>query len=124
MPKQTNILTKSKVVGTTIAAYGIGAPATGQTRYITFVCCHNLHRQHNTVYLASAANSANTSTNTLASIATKLRIDLEAAWEGKNVQVPQKPDVDTPLFSIAAGKCLNVKTSDGKASVFVQYYDQ
>lgn len=120
--KNYDIKSMSKLIGTAIATLGLGAVPTGMKRYVTLIRVNNVAGQQNTLYVASAANSTTTSTDTLASAAQKYSVQLEA---GGADQFPNsEPDPEHPLFSIAAGAYVNMKMSKGSARVFMQYYDQ
>lgn len=119
--KNYDLKTMSKLIGSAVATLGLGAVPTGMKRYVTMLRVNNVAGADNVLYVASAANSANTSTVTLASAAQKYAIQLGA---GETDEFPRStPNVDTPLFSIAAGKYVNMRTSYGNARVFMQYYD-
>lgn len=119
--KNYDLKTMSKVITTAVATLGLGAVPTGMKRYVTFVSMNNTAGQQNTLYLCSAANSANTSTVTLASAAQKFSRQLET---GETDQIPRgTPDAENPLFSIAAGAYANARTNKGACKVFMQYYD-
>lgn len=116
-----DIKTMSKLIGTAIATLGLGAVPAGMKRYVTLVRANNVAGQQNVLYIASAANSANTSTVALASAAQKYSVQLAA--DGVDQFPNSVPDPDRPLFSFAASAYANMKTSKGNARVFMQYYD-
>ena len=117
-----DIKTLSKVIATTVATLGLGAVPTGMKRYVTLIRANNTAGANNTLYICSAANSANTSTVALASAAQKYSVQLEA---GESDEFPRStPDVKHSLFSIAAGAYINARTSGGNCRLFLQYYDQ
>jgi type IV secretory pathway TrbL component len=117
-----DLKTVSKVIGTAVATFGIGAVPTGMKRYVTLVRTNNIAGANNTLYLCSAANSANTSTVALASAAQKYAIQLEA---GESDEFPRSvPDTKHPLFTIAAGAYVNARTNNGNVRLFMQYFDQ
>jgi len=114
--------TLSKVISTAVATLAIGAVPVGMKRYITLVRVNNIAGANNTLYLCSAANSANVSTVALASAAQKYALQLEA---GESDEFPKStPNVKNPLFSIAAGAYINARTNNGNVRLFLQYYDQ
>jgi len=119
-PKNYDIKTMSKLIGTAVATLGLGAVATGMKRYVTLIRVNNIATQQNTIYVASATNSANTSTVTLASAGQKwshrLNVDDTEEWKA--------PDYEHPLFSFAASSYVNMLSSKGNNRVFMQYYDQ
>ena len=119
--KNYDIHTMSKLIGTAVATLGLGAVPSGMKRYITLLRVNNVAGADNVLYIASAANSANTSTVALASATQKYSVRLPA---NGNDQFPNStPNADRPLFSFAASSYVNMKTSWGNARVFMQYYD-
>ncbi len=118
--KNYDIKTVSKVIGTAVATLGLGAVPTAMKRYVTFISINNTANQQNILFLCSAANSANTSTVTLASAAAKYKRQLEVTETGT---LPATPSAENPLFSIAAGAYINAKASKGNVNLFMQYYD-
>ncbi len=117
-----DIKTMSKVIGTAVATLALGAVPAGMKRYITLVRANNIAGANNTLYLCSAANSANVSTVALASAAQKYSIQLEA---GESDEFPRsRPSTKNPLFSIAASAYVNARTNNGNVRLFLQYYDQ
>lgn len=117
-----DIKTMSKLIGTAVATLGLGAVPAGMKRYVTMIRANNVAGADNTLYVASAANSANTSTVALASAAQKYTVQLGA---GESDEFPRStPSPESPLFSIAASKYINMRTSYGNVRVFMQYYDQ
>ena len=117
-----DIKTMSKVIGTAVATLGLGAVPTGMKRYVTLVRANNIAGANNTLYICSAANSANVSTVALASAAQKYALQLEA---GESDEFPKStPSVENPLLSIAAGAYVNARTNNGNVRLFLQYYDQ
>ena len=121
MVKNYDIKTLSKVIGTTVATLGIGAVPTGMKRYVTLLRTNNISGMQNTLFVASAANSANTSSPTLASAAQKYSIRHDT---DESDEFPRStPDPEHPLFSIAADKYINMLTDRGNTRVFMQYYD-
>lgn len=109
-------------ITSTVATLGIGVVPVGMKRYVTFVSLTNTQGGSNRAVLCSAANSANTSTITLASAAAKFTAQMVA---DENRQIPDgcAPEAGKPLFSIAAGAYMNALTSRGTADLFIQYYD-
>jgi len=117
-----DINTVNKLISSTIADLGLGAVPTGMKRYVTFMRLDNVHGGKQKVYIASATTATYTTTPTLASAASKITANIEADEE--ECIPPGVPDVDHPLFSIAAGKYINALTDRGGAYLFMQYYDQ
>lgn len=120
--KNYDIKTMNKLIATAIVTLGLGAVPAGMKRYVTMVRANNVAGQQNVLYIASAANSANTSTVALASAAQKYSVQLPA--DGFDQFPNSVPDPDRPLFSFAASSYVNMKTSKGGSRVFMQYYDQ
>lgn len=122
MVENCDIKSMSKVIGTAIATLDIGAVPANMKRYVTMIRSNNISGMQNTLYIASAANSANTSTVALVSAAQRYSTRLDT---DESDEFPKStPDVDHPLFSIAGSKYINMKTDRGDARVFMQYYDQ
>jgi hypothetical protein len=119
--KNYDIKTMSKLIATAVATLGLGAVPAGMKRYVTLARVNNVAGQQNVLYIASAANSANTSTVALASATQKYSVQLPA--DGVDQFPNSVPDPDRPLFSFAASSYVNMKTSKGSARVFMQYYD-
>ena len=113
--------TVNKLIGSTVADLGLGAVPTGMKRYVTFLRLDNVYGGKQKVYLASATTATYTATPTLASAASKITANIEADKE--ECIPPGVPDVDHPLFSIAAGKYIGALTDRGGAYLFMQYYD-
>lgn len=145
MPKNYNIVTKQRFVqgGAAAAkadqrkAFG-SSVAAGMTRYVTMVRVEQhkatgVATAASKVYLCSTAASATASTTAAASTAAKLIMWIHSgnASHGisRRIQMPDVPDVQNPLFTIAASKFFtcyigSVATTSAPVHVFVQYYDQ
>lgn len=119
--KNYDLKTMSKLIGTAIATLGLGAVPSGMKRYVTLVRVNNVAGMQNRLYIASAAGSATTTTSALASTAQKYSVMLPA--EGIDQFPNSIPDPERPLFSFAAGSYVNMITTRGKMTVFMQYYD-
>ncbi len=120
--KNYDVKTLEKNIATAVATLGLGAVPTGMKRYVTFVAMNNKANQQNTLYICSAAGSQTVTTPTLASAAAKYTRRLEVT---ETDSIPKGvPDVERPLFSIAAGAYINALTDKGNCNLFVQYYDQ
>jgi hypothetical protein len=117
-----DLKTVNKLIGSTVADLGLGAVPTGMKRYVTFLRLDNVYGGQQKVYIASVASSTYASTPTLASAASKITANIEADEEG--CIPPGVPDVDHPLFSVAAGKYIDALTDRGGAYMFMQYYDE
>lgn len=135
MPKNYNIVTKTvRAKGTTGSAVAIGSSvATGMTRYVTFIRINQSASAGNKgskLWFCSTAASSTASTTAAANTAMKMMVLIPSAVGAeKNVQIPDRPDPENPLFTIAAGKWLSVRSSklqlgSASCSIFVQYYDQ
>jgi len=121
MVQNYDLETLSKVIGTAIATLGIGVVPVGMKRYVTMLRVCNIAGMQNTLYIASAANSANTSTPTLASATQKYSARLNT---DETAEFPSStPDVEHPLFSLAASSYMNMVTDRGDVRAFMQYYD-
>jgi len=144
MPKNYNIVTKyaylsaaahasqRKALGSSVAA--------GMTRYVTMVRvkqtkASGLQSHGSKVYFVSTTGSAVASTTTTASAGAKLSVFIQSVAGNTNVpvlkvkQVPDIPDTENPLFTIAASKWFtaylgSAATTSGPVHVMVQYYDQ
>ena len=137
MPKNYNIITKTvRAKGTTGSGVAIGSSvATGMKRYVTFVHINQAAGAGNKgskIWFCSTAATATASSTTLANTAMKLMVLINSAANAgvhKSVMLPDYPDPENPLFSIAAGKFLTVRSSklqlgSNSCAIFVQYYDQ
>ena len=94
---------------------GIGAVATGKTRFVCWIklCCPT----ENIVSIGEASAA----TGALSTVKDKQKL---AA--GDTLAWPDKIDIDNPLFSISAGKYLGVTTSAGvtDSEITIVYYDE
>lgn len=128
MANKYDIKTANVVIGTATAntTFGIGAVPEGKTRFVTFVKAVNRFigaGTTNNLYLISYTASQVAS---LASAITnkKLTQDFFATASVAPVMIPEKPDLESPLFTVAGGNHLAGRTSRGNVDVFVQYYDE
>lgn len=118
-----DIETVSKLIGSAAVDLDAGLVPAGMKRYVTFVRVDNVHGGKQKVYIASAASAAySASAAGRASAAAKLVFSIEA--DEDDCIPPGVPDVDHPLFSIAAGKYIGAATDRGGAYLFLQYYDR
>lgn len=135
MPKNYNIQTRTvRAKGTTGSGVAIGSSvAAGMTRYVTLIKIMQSAGsggKGSKMWFCSTAATATASSTALASAACKMLVVINsAAGSTKNYQVPDKPDTENPLFTIAASKFLTVRASklqlgSNSCSIFVQYYDQ
>lgn len=135
MPKNYDIKTQllamkpvtnsSLIVGTAVA--------TGKKRYVTFVSVHQKEGEKSggtKLWLASSSTS--TGADSTANCITKMKMALyipSAVGAKKSITIPDQPDPENPLFSIAASNYLVAKLSklqlgSTSCTLFVQYYDQ
>lgn len=122
MVENYDLKTISLMIGTgTPFSTGMGVVPTGMTRFVTFVKAQNQLAASNCLFLATAAAVGTMSTPTLASASQKDAISLQSM---DMVAYPDKPNVENPLFSIAAGKYLDAVTDRGDMRLFMQYYDR
>lgn len=136
MPKNYNIVTKRvlRLKGTTGSAVAIGSSvAAGMTRYVTFIRVDQsagTKNEGSKIWLCSTAATATASSTALANTAMKMMLLIPSAVGArKNITLPDNPDPENPLFTIAASKFLTARASKlqlGSASctLLVQYYDQ
>jgi len=120
--------------GGTGCQLGIGAPAAGKTRYVTFLAIKNKYGgPQQIVFCSKKTDFAWSRRTTAASNASRMakastngffRTEL-AAKEFFCLPAGGPPATrDAPLFSIAASGYLNVIVQKGSAFVFVHYYDE
>lgn len=138
-----NIQTESQVLQTESShvVIGVSAVPAGLTRYVTFVKVTQVQAgasgaatgKGSRVVFCSCAASGSASNITKASTFAKLSIGIASGAASqvpeKTVMIPRHPDVNNPLFSVAAGKWLTATlgsvagTSSG-VNIFVQFYDE
>lgn len=108
-------IVQKTLTGTTSGTdLGIGVVAADKTRFVTFVKIYC--PTGNTVQLgpASAATGALTSVS-----------DKQGLTAGDTIAYPDKPDIENPLFSIAAGKYLGAITGAvADTELTLEYYDE
>ncbi len=138
MPKNQNIQTVCKNISTAGSHIAIGSSvAATMTRYVTMVKVSqttNGASKGSRVLFCESTSSASASTVTRASALQKLNVGIVSAsatktMPSKTVTLPEQPNTDNPLFTIAASKFLTafLATAAGQSNlvnVFVQYYDQ
>lgn len=133
--KNYNIITKTvRAKGSSGSAVAIGSSvAAGMKRYVTFIRINQAAGTKNVgskLWFCSTAASSTASTTAAANSAMKLMVLIPSAvGANKVVQIPDKPDTENPLFTIAASRWLSVRSSklqlgSASCSIFVQYYDQ
>lgn len=116
-----DIKTVNKLISSTIADLGLGAVPANMKRYVTFLRLDNVYGGKQKVYIASTTATTYASTPARASAAAAITVNIEA--DGEECIPPGVPDVDHPLFSIAAGKYIDALTDRGGAYMFMQYFD-
>ena len=107
---------------------------TGMTRYVTFIRLNPLlsaNDEGSLVYISCGAVASAGTTNTLASAGQKLVICAASASTAgnKSAAVPESPNTEHPLFTVAGGAYLyahlsSIGTMSGSAELFVQYFDE
>ena len=130
--KTIDKIVTSKVSGITIG----GQVPSGMKRWVTFMMFDSIHQagaKSVRLYLASVGVSAPAKTSLIATGNRKMRLDLRATGlkgkgnfvpDGPPLMIPDKPDSDKPIFSIASGKWLGAYVSNTTALLFMQYYDE
>jgi len=127
----------SKVVTKETAAINLGGQVSdGMKRWVTFLSLDSMlvtGASSVRLYLASVAVSNPTASSLIATANRKMLLDLRCTGlvgaqnltpDGAPLMVPDKPDTDKPLFSIAAGKWLGAYASYTTANVNMQYFDE
>jgi len=122
-------VTSTVAVGSDVAA--------GMTRYVTFVRFglgnSAMAAKGSKVFLCSGTGTASADTDNRASATQKLVLVLASVSAGGaadlSTQVPESPNTEHPLFTIAAGKALIAHRStvaglSASAYLFVQYFDE
>jgi len=129
--------TVSKVVTSAVAGINLGGqvPA-GMKRWVTFLALDSVHQagaKSIRLYLASVGVSNPSVASIVATSNRKMMLDLRATGlidhfgfvpGGPPLMIPDKPDSDKPIFSIAGGNWLGATASKTTALVFMQYYDE
>lgn len=124
--KTTSMLVKDATASLTVG----GQVPAGMKRWITFLSVDNAAVSASSValYFASVGVSNPSVASCVATGNRKLLLSLRASLLSsvhKNFkQVPLKPNVNTPLFSIDAGKWCGVSSTGATGNLFVQYYDE
>ena len=135
MARNYNIQTRN--VGLNAATYtldiGPVVPA-GMTRYVTFIQVNPLRPSNDDgskVYLCCGAVATAASNATEASTIQKMVVSIASASTAgnKSVAVPESPNTEHPLFTIASGNylCAHLSSVNGFSSsvqLFVQYFDE
>jgi len=137
MTTNIELKTVSKVVTSAVAGITLGGKvASGMKRWVTFLALDSVHQagaKSIRLYLASVGVSNPSVASIVATGNRKMMLDLRATGlidhlgfvpGGPPLMIPDKPDSDKPLFSIAGGKWLGATASKTTALVFMQYYDE
>ena len=132
---ETKFLSKVVTKETTGLNLGGQVPAS-MKRWVTFLALDTmLVTGASTVrlYLASVAVSNPTKASLIATGNRKMLLDLRCSGlvagqnltpDGPPLMIPDKPDTEKPLFSIAAEKWLGAYASYTTANVHMQYFDE
>jgi len=131
--RNTEIRTVPKVVTSETAGITIGGQVpSGMKRFVTFVTLDTMQvsggASQVALYLASVATDTPTKASLIATSNRKMLLHLRATgtigYRKTPLTVPEKPDVNSPLFTIAGGYYLGAYASKTTAMVHVQYYDE
>ena len=140
MTRNIELKTVSKILASKTSQINIGGqvPA-GMKRWITFLSVDTwalASCQAVKLYLASVPTSISPRSSIVATTNRKMMIDLRASGinqgtkrnftpDGPPLMIPDRPDSNKPLFSIAAGKWLGAYASNASAAnVLIQYFDE
>jgi len=131
--RNIELKTVTKTLSQDIAGLNIGGqvPA-GMKRWVTFVSIDNVYGAAGAsrlgVYFASVNVAAPIQASLIATDKRKLLVFLRgtqsSGFRKGPVKVPKVPNVDTPLFSIAAEKWLGAYASATTGIATVQYFDE
>lgn len=135
--RNIELKTVCRLFASAVATANIGGQVpTGMKRWVTFLALDGAHQSLSKsvrLYLASCGVSAPSVASIVLAANRKMKIDLRASGmtgrvnltpDGPPLMIPDKPDSDKPLFSIASGKWLGATTSNTTALVFIQYFDE
>lgn len=132
---ETQLLSKSVEKQTAELTLGGQVPA-GMKRWVTFLSLDTMlvtGASSVRLYMASVAVSNPTKASLIATGNRKMLLDLRCTGlvtaqdltpDGAPLMVPDTPDTENPLFSIAAENWLGVYTSYTTANVGMQYFDE
>jgi len=137
MIRNIELKTESRLIASNVATASIGGvvPA-AMKRWVTFIALDGAAltgARPVRLYLASLPISNPTVASIIATSNRKMVIDLRASGmtgrvnltpDGPPLMIPDKPDADKPLFSIAGGNWLCATTSRTTALVHIQYFDE
>ncbi len=130
--KTIDKIVTSKVSGITIG----GQVPSGMKRWVTFLILDSITQasaQSVRLHLASVGVSNPTKASLVATSNRKMLLDLRASGlqgtqnispHGPPLMIPDRPDSNKPLFSIASGKWLGAYASNTTAKAFIQYFDE
>ena len=145
MAKNYDIKTVSKFLHDQSTVALGSSVAAGMTRYVTFLRVTPLTVAGNLgskVFICSTSASDTVTNASTASMTQKMVLNIPSAilvgcatipvtgpWVNKEVQVPDTPNTEHPLFTIAASKFLtaHVSTAAGQTApvqLFAQYFDE
>ena len=129
--------TIQKIVTSKVSAITIGGQVpSSMKRWVTFLMLDSITQasaQSVRLHLASIGVSNPTKASLIATTHRTMLLDLRASGlkgtqnispHGPPLMIPDKPDSDKPLFSIASGKWLGAYCSNTTALVFMQYFDE
>lgn len=132
--RNIELQTAQKMVTSDTSQITIGGQVpTGMKRWITFI---SLAAASVTdaitvkAWFASVSISNPSRASVVATSNRKMVLDLRASKMvstvkgGVPLQIPDKPDMNKPLFSIGEGKFLSVFSTKATANVFIQYFDE
>jgi len=94
---------------------GIGAVATGKTRFVCWIKVNCSSANASTVSIGEASAA----TGSLSTVK-----DKQYLAAGDTLAWPDKIDIDNPLFSISAGNYLGVTSTATDTEITIVYYDE
>ena len=141
--RNTDLKTKHRIISSKLTAVSanslnIGQVPAGMTRWFTFLMLDTMNVAGASVtllYIASVSTKIPTRVSMVLAANRKMALNLRATGlstksghcpEGMPpICIPQRgPNVNIPLFSIAASKFIGCYCSGASAYVFVQYFDE
>ncbi|MDP2217194.1 MAG: hypothetical protein Q8J68_07915 [Methanolobus sp.] len=122
----------NKIVSSGVANVNIGGQVpSGMKRWVTFIQLDTLAitgASNVGIYLASVGISnpsiASTVLLTNRKMLLMLRATQASGFRKTPLQVPRKPNINCPLFSIASGKWLGAVATTTTGMVTMQYFDE
>ena len=136
--RNKNLKGINTVVNSGTASINIGGvvPA-GMTRWVTFIAVDSVGAASlnlGTLYLGSVSVSNPSLASLIATANIKMRVVLRGSGisssncimcdGGPPFQLPDRPDLNTPLFSIQGGSWLGVMATLCTMNLFCQYFDE